>query len=169
MIMTQRLIIGILALTIAGGTCLCQDAEPAKFYKLEFVIKEAEGSKVLNSRIYSMMVEAGSHISEIRAGSKIPYVSKQGGTTEFQQIDIGVNIDAREIKALPNRLTFTTLVEISSLAEGAHDPTDHPVVRQTRWTSTATVQLKKPTLLFSSDSTDAKTQMQVEVTATPVL
>jgi hypothetical protein len=32
----------------------------------------------------------------------------------------------------------------------------------------ATIPLKKPTVLFSSDNLDSKSQMQVEVTATPV-
>jgi hypothetical protein len=167
MFTTRRWITGVLALTIATGACFCEDTEPGKFYKLEFVVREVQGAKVLNARTYSSVVAAG-RSSEIRAGTKIPYVSKQGGTTEFQQIDIGVNIDAKDIKEVQSHLNFTIFVEISSIAEVAPDPTDHPVVRQNRWTSNATVPFKKPTLLFSSDSTDAKTQMQVEVTATPL-
>jgi hypothetical protein len=167
MFTTRRWITGVLALTMATGTCFCEDAEPAKFYKLEFVLREVQGAKVLNARTYSAVAATG-RMSEIRSGTKIPYVSKQGGTTEFQQIDIGVNIDVKEIKEVQNRLNFNIFVEISSIAEGAPDPTDHPVVRQNRWTSNTTVPFKKPTLLFSSDSTDAKTQTQVEVTAMPL-
>jgi hypothetical protein len=44
----------------------------------------------------------------------------------------------------------------------------HPTVRQNVWQSDVVVPLKKPTLLFASENLDAKTQMQVEVTATPI-
>jgi hypothetical protein len=65
-------------------------------------------------------------------------------------------------------LSFGIGVEISSLAEGPSSPTDHPVLRQNRWSSTAIIPLRKTTLLFSSDNVDSKSQMQVEVTATPI-
>ena len=45
-----------LALTLLAVTCFGADAVPSKFYKLDFVVKEVEGSKVLNARSYSMTV-----------------------------------------------------------------------------------------------------------------
>jgi len=153
---------------IAAGSCFGEDAEPAKFYKLEFVVKELQGNKILNARTYSAVASTGNQMSEIRAGSKLPYISKQGATTEYQQIDVGVNIDIHQVKEVDNRLSFSIMVEISSLAEGPSGATEHPVVRQNKWSSTVTIPLKKPTLLFSSDNLDSKSQMQVEVTATPI-
>lgn len=166
---TRRFILGSLALAIAAGACFGEDAEPTKFYKLEFVVKEVQGNKVLNARTYSTVVPSGGHIGQnIRAGSKIPFISKQGATTEFQQIDVGVSIDTKDVKETDDRLSFGIGVDISSLAEGPSSPSDHPVLRQNRWSSTATIPLRRPTLLFSSDNVDAKSQMQVEVTATPI-
>jgi len=166
---TRRCILGLLALAIAAGACFGEDAAPTKFYKLEFVVKEVQGNKILNARTYSTVVPSGGHSGQgIRAGSKIPFISKQGATTEYQQIDVGVSIDTRDVNEIDDRLSFGIGVEISSLAEGPSAPTDHPVVRQNRWSSTATIPLRRATLLFSSDNVDSKSQMQVEVTATPI-
>jgi hypothetical protein len=168
MFTTGRCILGSLALLMAAGSCLCEDAEPPKFYKLEFVVKELQGNKILNARTYLAAASSGNQMSEIRAGSKLPYISKQGVTTEYQQIDVGVNIDVHQVKEIDNRLSFSIMVEISSLAEGPSGATDHPVVRQNKWSSTVTVPLRKSTLLFSSDNVDSKSQMEVEVTAIPI-
>ncbi len=165
----NRCILGSLAFLIAAGSCFADDAEPTKFYKLDFVVKEVQGTKIINARTYTTVVPSGNHGGQgIRAGSKIPYISKQGATTEYQQIDVGVSIDTREVKETDSRLSFSIGVEISSLAEGPSGANDHPVVRQNKWNSMATIPLKKPTVLFSSDNLDSKSQMQVEVTATPV-
>jgi hypothetical protein len=88
-------------------------------------------------------------------------------TTEYQQVDVGVNIDVLNIKEMPDRLAFYIVVEVSSLPAGAADPL-RPPMRQNKWSSSLVVPLKKATLLFSSDNVDSKSQMQVEVTATPI-
>jgi hypothetical protein len=162
MFISRRWITGVLAFVMAAGTCLCEDPAPVKFYKLEFVVKEVGGAKVLNTRAYTAVVSTGNR-SEIRAGSKIPYASS---TTQYQQADVGVSIDAWAIREVQDRLSFNIVVDISSVAEGGSEM--RPTIRQNRWSSTLIVPLKKPTLLFSSDNMDAKTEMQIEVTATPI-
>ena len=163
MCLSRRWILGMLALSMAAGSCFGEDPGPAKFYKLELVVKEIGGGKVLNSRTYTTVASTSSK-SEIRAGSKIPYSDTN---TSFQMIDVGVNIDVWAVKEVGDRLSFSIAAEISSVAEGVTDKM-RPTIRQNRWTSTLVVPLKKPTLLFSSDNVDAKTQMQIELTATPL-
>ena len=161
----HRLITAFLTLVMAAGMAFGNDAAPAKNYKLEFVIKEVEGSKILNSRSYSMVI-SGADRSNIRAISKMPFASKQGPSTEWQQISVGVSIDVHGVKELDGRLSFTTSVDISSVSgDGVVQST--PVIRQNTWGSTVAVAFKKPTLVFTSDNTDSKRQMQVEVTAVP--
>ena len=160
---TTRCLIALAALSLTAGASVAQDAAPAKFYKFDFLIKEVDGVKVLNSRAYSLLTSTQNK-SEIRAGSKIPYMSS---TTEYQQVDVGVNIDVLNIKEMPDRLAFYIVVEVSSLPAGAADPL-RPPMRQNKWSSSLVVPLKKATLLFSSDNVDSKSQMQVEVTATPI-
>jgi len=153
--------------TMAAGMAFCDDAGQAKFYKFEFVIKEVEGTKVLNSRTYSMVTSVGDRDrSNIRVGSKVPFASKQGTTTEVQQINVGVGIDVHAVKEIENRLSFSIGVDVSAVAEDGPSQAS-PIIRQNTWNSTVTVPLKKPTVVFTSDTADAKRQMQVEVTAIP--
>jgi hypothetical protein len=161
----KRLITTALALTIAAGTCFCEDTEPTKFYKLDFVVKEIEGTKLVNTRAYTTVVSTGTFRSEIRAGSKIRYSS--GPASTYQLLDVGASIDAYAIKAIENRLAFSINVVISSVP-GTSDPTGPAVIHQNTWGSAVIVPLKKTPLLFSSDNIDSKSQMQVEVTATPL-
>jgi hypothetical protein len=52
------------------------------------------------------------------------------------------------------------------MAEGVENR--NTPIRQNRWNSDVVVPLKKSTLLFSSENVDAKSQMQVEVIASPI-
>ena len=162
--MGTRWMSGLLALAMTASVCLGEEpTEPAKFYKLEFVVKEVSGTKILNSRTYMTMVSTrGSN--QIRAGSKVPFEISPGQTT---QIDLGVNIDVVGVKEIQDRLAFQIMAEESSIAEGSTDQ-KRPTIRQNRWNSSVIVPLKKSTLLFSSENVDAKTQMEIEVTATPL-
>src|SRR3954471_24624026 len=95
--MTKRSL-GLFGLALAAGTCLGQSIEPTKFYKLEFVVKEVEGAKVVNSRAYFMTVpvEAPGQNGgggSIRTGSRVPVPASSG--SGFNYIDVGVNIDCR--------------------------------------------------------------------------
>ncbi len=165
MFIPRRWVMGLLALTVAAGTCLGQEpAGPTKFYKLEFVVKEVAGTKVLNSRTYVSTASTATQKLEIRSGSKIPYAVS---ANQIEQIDVGVNIDAFKIREAGERLEFQVLTEVSSVAEALPGQAN-PTIRQNKWSSEVTVPLKKATLLFSSENVDAKTQMQVEVTATPI-
>jgi hypothetical protein len=166
--------VSILALAIVTGTCFGQDDEPAKFYKLDFVVKEVEGAKVLNARTYSVLVsgvvvthgrEMALGSCSIRTGSKIPYSTGKEST----YLDVGVSIDCKAVKEAPGGLTMRVDADVSSVAQESTTPTNlGPVVRQNKWESNVIVPLKKPTLIFSSDDLTSKHQMQVELTATPI-
>jgi hypothetical protein len=164
--MLRRLITAFLAVLMAVGIAFGNDAVPAKNYKLEFVIKEVEGSKILNSRSYSMLI-SGADRSNIRAVSKVPWANKQGASTEVQQISVGVSIDVRGLKEIDGRLSFIAGVDVSAVAgDGTVQST--PIIRQNTWSSTVVVAFRKPTIVFTSDNMDSKRQMQVEITAIPL-
>ena len=141
-----------------------------KFFKLDFVIREVEGTKVLSSRAYDMTVstdkEPGLPSSSIRAGSKVAVAS---GANQFNFVDLGVNIDCRagSIAGSADDLSLFVTAEVSSIA---HDPAtpNQPIIRQNKWASNAVVPLRKPTVIFSSDDLSNKTQLQVQLTATPL-
>ena len=161
MLTHRKIITALLALTAAAGLCLAEEPAPAKFFKLDFVIKEVDGAKLLNSRSYSLTTSDGAGHNSIRVGSKVPVVNKT------QYLDVGVSIDVINIKEVQNRLSFTLAAEVSSIPAGTTSD-GNPVIRQNRWNSAVIVPFKKPTVLFSSDNLDAKSQLQIEVTAAPI-
>ncbi len=157
----------IMALTLLAGACLAQDKsnnESPKFYKLDFLVKEMDAGKVLNSRAYSMQVGGVKEEGSIRTGSKVPFAMAPG---QWTQIDVGTNIDCANINEVEGGLSLRLVAEVSSVLE---DPSNagHPIIRQNRWGSFVILKLKKPTVVFSSDDVSSKHQMQLEVTATPL-
>src|SRR6266404_3853455 len=93
--------------------------EPA-FYRLDFVVKEVESGKVVNSRSYSSMVAVGSNGS-IRTGGRTPVPTGTGGglspltQAQYTFYDTGVNIDFKDLRELPDRLALQVTVDISSI------------------------------------------------------
>jgi hypothetical protein len=169
--MLKRTMLGMLVVAaFAQGQEAAKTFEPGTFYKLDFVVKEVEGGKVLNSRAYSMMAN-NQGPSSIRTGTRVP-VTFNAST---QYIDVGVNIDCRALREAQGELFLGITTEISSVPSDPSQPgagntglTALPAVRQNKWSSPARVPLKKATLIFSSDDPASRRQMQLELTATPI-
>src|SRR5687767_12733873 len=98
----------LLAGIVFANTCFGQEVQvkraetPApqpRFYRLEFVLKELENDKVVNSRLYttSVSVNTPGPVS-IRAGSRIPLVTTMAPAKQYNYYDVGVNIDIREVR-----------------------------------------------------------------------
>ncbi len=148
-------------------TCFAQNPESPKFYKLEFTVKDMEGTRALSARTYSMLATTDGPNSSIRAGSKVPIPAAPGSTQQFSFIELGVNIDCRGIKEAQNELAMNVTADISSTGQEAASPA-YPIIRQNKWSSSVVVPLRKATLIFSSDDVTTKRQIQLELTATPV-
>jgi len=152
-------------LTLAGAA-LAQSAEMPRFYKLDFQFKELEGGKPVNSRAFSTMLGAsvGSNREQatIRAGGRVP-ISTSGGTSFF---DLGVNIDARDLRESPTDISVQLSIDISTIAQ--ENASAQPVVRQNKWSGVVLVPTKKATVVFASDDITSKRQFQLEMTATPI-
>lgn len=141
--------------------------EPAHYYRLDFLIQELDaGGKVVNTRSYSATASADPNKKYdptfIRAGSKIPVGA--------QYIDIGVNIDAHDVRPIGHELAMNLSAEVGSLpaASGSGESASSstmPVIRQNKWQGTVLIPLGKATVVFSSDLLDTKGTMQVVVTA----
>lgn len=157
-----------LVLLVAAG-CFAQNekskpAEGSKAFQLDFVVKELEDGKVVNSRNYSIMVATPGNAGSIRAGDKVPVITEGGGSPKTTYLDVGVNIDCRGVQETDGKLTLTVTAEISTAASNANPP----LIRTTRWNSNVVVPLRKPTALFSSDDTSSKRRMTLELTASPI-
>ena len=138
--------------------------EPAKFFRLDFILKELEGGKVINSRSYS--TSASTRASDggcsIRSGDK---VGRSDGSGKISYIDIGVSIDCNNLRLVDNQLAIHLSVDISNPST---EPHPEVVIRENRWSATTLVPIRKAVTLFSSDSTTSKGQTQLELTATPL-
>ena len=155
----------------AGTSPAPVKAPPFRFYHLDFIVKEVDEGRVINSRTYSTTVSAEqSGRPSIRAGSKVPVALEGNGG--FSYIDVGINFDCKYLGETANSLMLDVTAEVSSIATPltgeplpAHSPN---VIRQNRWTSPVVVQLRKPATIFSSDDLTSKRKIQIELTATPV-
>jgi len=185
----EKMLRSMMVLSLAGLmslTCLAQNDATASekkptatqtsasalktFYHLSFVVQELENERVINSRSYSMiMSEMGQ--SSIRAGEKVPYSSTTGPSTQWQQIDVGVNIDCRGLQATDNGVSLNIKADISSVVEshGANSPpASPPIIRNNQWESNVVLPLKRPSVLFSSDDPASKRRMQLQLAVTPI-
>ncbi len=151
-----------------------------RYYHLAFVVKELENGKVTNSREYAISVktveykEANNYARSIRTGTKVPFESE---SNKLNYVDVGVNIDCRDIVDLGGRLGMNVSAEISNVQRAAAD--EHarmettlqhaaPMIQQNRWVSDVVVVLGKPTVLFSSDDVTSKRTLELELTATEI-
>lgn len=161
----------LLAVFLLAGACLAQSAEPAKFYKLEFVVKEADAAKVLSAHSFTMIAETKG-TNALRTGARVPIATGAGGgvsplvNAHYSYLDVGVNIDCRNMKESAGGLSMEVTADISRVpAESNGLP---PVVHQNRWAAGVVVPLQKSTVLFASDDMTTQHQMRLELTATPV-
>lgn len=103
------------------GSAMAQSGDATKFYRLDFVMKEVEQGKVVNSRSYSTMVSTDSSQARdrgsIRAGTRIPIPLGAPGTeNNIQYMDVGVNIDCNGVHLNNGQLVLSVNAEVSTLA-----------------------------------------------------
>lgn len=131
-------------------------------YRLDFTINEIEDGKKINSRQYSLNLNAGDH-NDLKIGTRVPVEMKQG---EMQYIDLGTNIWAG-IRERDNGLALEVRVEISNFATPDHAArTNLPLIRQMRINASTVTIAGRPTILGSVDDPNSKRQFQLEVVVT---
>lgn len=162
--MTKNWLMPLLGLALAGAAFA--QVEP-KFYKLDYVVKEVEGGKTVNSRVFSTMLAIQGPGREatgatIRAGGRVPITSETG--TQF--FDAGVSIDSKDLRETQGDLSLYITADITTIAQD--NPRTTPVTRQNRWSGSVLAPVKKPTVVFASDDLSSKRQLQLELTATPI-
>jgi 3D (Asp-Asp-Asp) domain-containing protein len=163
----------ILTLMVGGiWKASAQDSSPSKSasdaekivnaYRLDFSVNEFEDSKKINTRQYSMNLNADDS-NEIKIGTRVPVESKQG---EFQYIDVGTNIWCRLVER-PNGLSIAVRSEISNFAmPDQQGQQARPVLRQLSIKASTVAQLGKPMVVGSVDDPNSKRSFQLEITVT---
>lgn len=147
------------------------------FYRLHFAVEEIDAAgKATNTRSYEESVATGNGPDQqIKTGSRVPIATGSYGAnanlanTQFQYIDLGVDLDVRNVKEHADKLSFRLRANISSIARQTEiGGIGEPVIRQNNWDSYMIIPIGKPTIVYSADDLDSKGKMQIEVTATKV-
>jgi hypothetical protein len=168
------------ALTLGAGTkpAFAQDSAPSKpapessepghAYRLDFTVNEIEDAKKINSRQYSMNLNAGDQ-SEIKIGTRVPVEAKSG---EYQYIDVGTNIwcrmrDRRDVTWLANDVLLNVRSDISNFAiPDQQGQNMRPIVRQMKIDASTIAVIGKAMVVGIVDDPNSKRQFQLEVTVT---
>lgn len=143
-------------------------------YRLDFVIKEVDDGKVINSRSYSMVVEASDRLGwgkgVVKSGNRVPVATgSKDGNTQIQYIDLGANIDASLATLDNGGLILNSSIEISAVAgnESQSSPSlPDPVIRQMRAEVSSEVIPGKANQIAALDDTVSKHHFIIEVTPT---
>ena len=142
-------------------------------YRLDFTLKELEDGKLVNSRSYTLLIEArpdhgrfgrGAGAGSLKVGNRVPVAMGDKGMT---YMDVGTEINML-LDETDDGLSLSGNTESSSLAlpEGATSPSGTPIVRRIVAQISAELTPGKSTLLSSVDDPVSKRRYQVEVTAT---
>lgn len=145
---------------------------PASVYRLDFVVRELEDGKQLNSRNYSLSAKSGDW-ANLRVGSRVPV-----GSVERQDYkgldyrDVGINIDCQPHERdegggvlLDFRFESSSIVPPDKAKEL---PSAWPIIRQVRFSGNSLVALGKPTVISTLDDVTSNRRYEVEVTVTKV-
>lgn len=145
--------------------------EQVKYYRLDFFVKEVSDTKILNILSYSMLAstsQTSGRPTSIRTGSRVPSPTSPG-SSQFQYMEVGVNIDCGVLKEIENQIALHVTAEVSSMPATGEVPSSlPPILRQVKWSSEVLVPIRKATLLFSSDDPSTKRRLQLELTASPL-
>src|SRR5258708_6627731 len=137
--------------------------KPVHAYRLDFSGNELEDGKKINTRQYSLNLNADD-ANEIKIGTRVPVEPKQG---EVQYIDVGTNIWCR-IGERSDGVPLTVHAEISNFAipEQGKSDSSRPIIRQLKINASTLAVLGKPMVVGSVDDPNSKRQFQLEVTVT---
>jgi hypothetical protein len=137
------------------------DSEKAvNAYRLDFSVNEFEDGKKINTRQYSMNLNADDS-NEIKIGTRVPVESKQG---EFTYLDVGTSIWCR-LGERANGLPISVRAEISNFAMPDQQAQQaRPVLRQLSIRASTLAQVGKPIVVGSVDDPNSKRTFQLEVT-----
>lgn len=141
----------------------------AKSYRLLWTVTEMDAGKPVGTQHFAMIVVTGGRTT-MKMGSKIPIAtgsynsnSSAGVQTQFQYLDVGLNIDA-SLDEVANGLRLRSKLEQSSVAdEKLTANVREPVIRQAVMEGTSMVSVNKPVRLGSLDVPGSTRHLDIEV------
>lgn len=143
-----------------------------KFYRLDYVLREMDGTKEISKRNYTISVRSGNSLRQLRMGSRVPVSTGPAVNDhpQYQYMDVGMNVDTltREDQ---HGVWLDVTGELSSIAvnEGASNTSySPPLVRQAKVSGSVPIIPGKSMLVFSADEPTTTRRFELSVTATQV-
>ncbi len=151
---------------------------PSTIYRVEYVVREIEKGKPVNTRSYVLMAHSDlkgkSERAAFRVGSRVPILTSTGktegipATMQVQYYEVGMNIDCR-LWDTDKGLIVDTNLEMNSVANAEMSSTPStPVIRRLHIEDDTLVAPGKSGIVGSIDDVTADRRYEVEVTATKV-
>lgn len=146
-------------------------------YRVEYVVREMEKGKPVNTRSYVLMAHSDlkgkAERAAFRVGSRIPIstgtkTEGASASTQFQYYDVGMNIDCRLWDTAKGLIVDTNLELTSVASSEMSSMPSMPVVRRLHLEDDTLVVPGKPGMVGSIDDVTADRRYEVEVTATKV-
>ena len=149
---------------------------PKKNYRLTYTVSEKDGSKLINTQHFAMVMASG-QTTTLKQGSKVPLVTgtySAGGSnpagvqTQVTYIDVGMNFDAT-LTAMGDNAMLKSAVEQSSVApEASGLGTQDPILRQSSLKGVALLSPGKPQVLGSLGIPGSTSHFDIEVLMEPL-
>ena len=143
-------------------------AEPGHAYRVDFLISEMEDGKKINTRQYSLNLNAGEN-DRLNIGTRVPVEVKQ---SEIQYLDVGTAIwcrlrDRKDVPWAGNDVVLNLTTEISNFAlPDQQGDRMRPSIRQMKIESSTIAIVGKQMVVGIVDDPNSKRQFQLEVTVT---
>jgi hypothetical protein len=147
----------IVILGVMGGAAAAQNNSQGKTeiesavktthaYRLDFSVNELEEGKKINSRQYSLNLNAGD-ANEIKIGTRVPV---EAGHEQFEYLDVGTSIWCK-IGESADGIPLAVRADISNFAvpDQGTGHESRPVIRQLRINASTLAVLGKPMLVGS--------------------
>lgn len=146
--------------------------KPTGSYKVEFTANEFENGKKINSRSYSMRLNANTlpqwtGWQRVRVGSRVPFAVEAG---KFEYVDIGMSIDCRLMQMGNDYVVIGANWEYSTVGgeRVVSRDTQNPLIRQVGSNVEAVVPLDKPTVISEEDDVASTHHYVFEVKVTKI-
>ena len=147
-------------------------------YRVEYVVREIEKGKPVNTRSDVLMAKAGrggvpGERASFRVGSRVPILigsapKPEGASTQVQYEDVGMNIDCW-VKEVDQGLSVRTNLAMTSVASSEMSSVPStPVIRRLHIEDDTLAMPGKPGIVGSIDDVTTDRRYEVEVTATKV-
>lgn len=145
-----------------------QAPKPLSAYKLQFVLRELQDGKIVNTREYAMVVRDNYLPADLKIGSRIPVKDEK----DFHYLDIGTSIFCGQVEGRAPYVALRCTVEISNFALSEQKLQSGiataPVLNQIRANLATVVEEGKQTMVSSIDDPSSTKRYEVAVTATKV-